>query len=155
MTKPFHSLATAVALVVAVGCGGGNRSGDAAGSGDPKADLAAIWAACKESYRKTKAMPPPNEIPGGLAAKYKYESTAGISLNKHSTNVIAYEGKSQGGKRYALFSDGRIEQVSDSELRRVGVEPDAAKQRNQEAENQRKIDEFNKKLDEESKKPLP
>jgi hypothetical protein len=155
MTKPPRSLAAAIALILAVGCDSGNRSGNAGGGGDPKADLAAIWGACKESYRKTKAMPPPSEIPNGLAAKYNYEPTAGISLGKHSTNVIAYEGKSQSGKRYALFSDGRIDQVSDSELRRVGVEPDAEKHRRQEEENQRKVDEFNKKFDEYSKKQLP
>ncbi len=127
----FLALAT-----VFSGCG--SPSGENAAQGDPKADLATIWMACKDHYRKTKTMPAPGEIPDGLAAKYNYESTAGISPDKHSTNVIAYESKPQGGKRYALFSDGRIEQVSDSELQAVGVDPDPLTRKKRTAEREEK-----------------
>lgn len=100
------------------GCGPISSGGSAA-----KADLQTIWDTCKDYYRKTDSMPPRSEIPGELAAIYNYEMTAGISLYQRSTNVIAYESRPTNGKRYVLFSDGRIEQLTDVQLREVQVDP--------------------------------
>jgi hypothetical protein len=127
VTKTFCLTVAFFTLVAVSGCGGkGSGGSDNARGPDPKADLGRIWSVCKDHYRKTQAMPAPNELPDRLAAKYNYESTAGISLNKHSTSVIAYESKSIDGKRYALFSDGRIESVTDKQLEAVGVDPNPA-----------------------------
>jgi hypothetical protein len=95
-------------------------------------------------------MPPPSEIPDNLAAIYNYESAAGISLNKHSTNVIAYESEAKNGNRFVLFSDGRIEQITDKQLAAVGVDadPKTAKERSekQAARDSKEMDDFLRKF---------
>jgi hypothetical protein len=109
--------------VLAEGCS--KKSGvNIKGSGDPQADLRVIWLTMKDYYRKTGRVPAPSKLPDGLAEVYNYGLYPAGFSDEHSTWPIAYESKPTNGTRYVLFADGRIEQLTDNEIRETGFDPD-------------------------------